>query len=109
MRQSPRGERLTEPDLRAGRQTVIGMIGALDQAGVKTILGSLWKVDDEATVELMKAFYDQLWAHQLGPAEALRSAQLKLIGESSAKFRHPKYWAAFIVAGEPGDVANDDR
>ncbi len=44
---------------------------------------SLWKVDDDATVALMKTFYHKLWAEGKPPLQALREAQLLL-------YRHPE-------------------
>jgi CHAT domain-containing protein len=59
---------------------------------------SLWKVDDEATSDLMVSFYSQLRA--VGDkSEALRRAKLELIDQS--RYSHPYFWAAFILVGRP--------
>lgn len=66
---------------------------AFSIAGSRSLLASLWKVDDQATAELMVEFYTQLRAGK-SKAEALRLAQLKLVGKA------PFYWAAFELIGD---------
>jgi len=58
---------------------------------------SLWKVDDEATRDLMVGFYRNLSAGQ-GRAEALRGAQLAML--KTPALSHPFYWASFIPSGD---------
>lgn len=58
----------------------------------RTILLSLWKVDDEATRQLMTSFY-RYWLEGQSKAEALRRAQVA----TKAKYPHPYYWAAFVL------------
>jgi hypothetical protein len=67
------------------------------------VLASLWKVDDEATAELMRHFYHGLLRENLRPAEALRAARLKVWREG--RWRAPYYWAAFVLQGESGGAA----
>ncbi len=62
-----------------------------------TVVASLWSVDDEATAALMLEFYQRLKAGS-GKAEALRQAQLKLLG--TEKTRHPYFWAPFVLIGD---------
>ncbi|MFO0879790.1 MAG: CHAT domain-containing tetratricopeptide repeat protein [Gemmataceae bacterium] len=76
----------------AGGEGVFGLTRAFHVAGCRNIVASLWKVDDESTAALMSLFYRQLWhaKEPVGPAEALRRAQLALL-------RHPERipeWAA---------------
>ncbi|MFO0877710.1 MAG: CHAT domain-containing tetratricopeptide repeat protein [Gemmataceae bacterium] len=65
----------------AGGEGVFGLTRAFHVAGCKNVVASLWKVDDQATAALMNLFYRQLWQAKepLGPAEALRRAQLALL------------------------------
>jgi CHAT domain-containing protein len=42
-------------------------------------VASLWKVDDDATHELMTRYYKDLWEKKLAPLEALRQAQLSIL------------------------------
>jgi CHAT domain-containing protein len=68
---------------------------ALTIAGAETQVMSLWQVSDQATRDLMIAFYKQL-AAGAGRAAALRTVQLQLL---KTQWSHPFYWAAFVVAG----------
>ena len=69
---------------------------ALVLAGAESQVVSLWNVSDSSTRELMRAFYGEL-ARGTGRAEALRQAKLRLLRQ--ARYAHPHYWAAFILAG----------
>jgi CHAT domain-containing protein len=83
---------------------LVGLTWALFMAGVPSTVVSQWKVDEEATTELMYSFHESLVrsarADPAHPrkAEALRQASLKLIG--SEKYRHPYYWAGFVLVGD---------
>jgi CHAT domain-containing protein len=57
---------------------VFGLQRAFHLAGTRSVVASLWKVDDEATAALMALFYHHLWQEQRPPLEALRRAQLAL-------------------------------
>jgi hypothetical protein len=61
-------------------------------------VASLWKVDDEATAELMKHFYTALFKKGLPPAAALRDAQLELM--KYPRWQSPYYWAGFVIQGQ---------
>jgi CHAT domain-containing protein len=76
---------------------VEGLARSFMASGVPSLVVSLWNVDDDATKALMLAFYDNL-NQGLDKAEALRQAQLKIM--RTPKWRHPKYWAAFVLYGE---------
>jgi CHAT domain-containing protein len=78
---------------------LIGLARGFMYAGAPRIVASLWKVDDRATSELMKRFYQgMLGPEALRPAEALRQAQLSIWKEK--QWRAPYYWAAFVLQGE---------
>ena len=62
---------------------------------------SLWQVADEATKDLMTAYYSRLSKGE-PRAEALRQAQLAMLKDT--KTAHPFFWAAFISSGEPGSL-----
>ena len=78
----------------------LGFAGLAVNAGVKTALGSLWYVGDEATLKLMTNFYEQLKTQPI-KAEALRQAQLSLLKGEEEEFNHPYYWSSFIMIGNP--------
>ncbi len=75
----------------------LGIAGAALRAHAGSALGSLWPVDDEATKTLMVRFYELLTTEHLTKAEALRRAQVELL--QSSNFKHPFYWAPFILVG----------
>jgi CHAT domain-containing protein len=72
---------------------VVGLTRGFLFAGARTVVASLWKVDDQATAELMTRFYRNLQG--AGSAQALRQAQI----ETRATHLHPFFWAAFQVTG----------
>jgi CHAT domain-containing protein len=74
---------------------LVGLQRAFLYAGTPAVITTLWKVDDRASYELMRAFYDRLSG--LGATEALRQAQL----ETMRTFPHPFAWAAFGLTGLP--------
>lgn len=80
---------------------VIGMSWALFVAGAPATVVSQWKVDSASTTELMLGFHKNLRAGAGGApakAEALRRAALSLM--RTPEYRHPFYWAGFIVVGD---------
>ena len=79
----------------ASGDDVVGLTRGFLYAGASSIVASLWKVDDQATSDLMRAFYLNL--SKMGKLDALRGAQL----ETKAKYSHPFFWAAFQLLGSP--------
>lgn len=77
---------------------VVGLARAFMAAGAPTVVASLWKVDDEASKELMVRFYRERKAGA-APAEALRRAQDEI--KADKRWKHPCYWAAWVVWGLP--------
>lgn len=77
---------------------VASLARGLFHAGAARVVSTLWKVDDEATAALMQAFYGGLLRPDAaGPASALREAQARI--RQDPRWRHPYYWAGFIVQG----------
>ncbi len=73
---------------------------AFVNTGVPTILGTLWKVDDEASKELMVNFYSNL-SDGKNKFQAMAEAQRLLIASNRSELNHPSKWAAYIVLGKP--------
>jgi CHAT domain-containing protein/tetratricopeptide (TPR) repeat protein len=81
---------------------VLGLRRAFQVAGVKTIIMSLWSVQDQATRDWMVALYRARLFDHLDTATAVQQAGLTLLQKRRAKGRstHPFYWAAFVAAGD---------
>jgi CHAT domain-containing protein len=77
---------------------LVGIVRGFLYAGAERVVASLWKVDDNATGELMKRFYRHMLEEKRSPAAALRQAQIEMWRER--EFRPPFYWAAFVLQGE---------
>lgn len=77
---------------------LIALTRGFTYAGAARVIASLWKVDDEATRDLMEEFYKQMFTNKLKPAAALRKAQIKLYRQS--RWHSPFYWAGFALQGE---------
>jgi CHAT domain-containing protein len=76
---------------------LIGLTRAFQYAGARSVLASLWSVNDLWTMELMKEFYGQLKAGA-SKDRALQAAQVRLIHSAAAS--SPYYWAAFSLNGD---------
>ena len=77
---------------------MVGLTRAFMYAGTPTVLVSLWSVSDVSTATLMREFYRNLLKKKLDKTNALRKAQLSMLG--SEKFAHPFYWAPFVLIGD---------
>lgn len=77
---------------------LLSLTNAFLQAGSKTVVSSLWKVDDAATRVLMTELYRGMADDGLTVSAALRQAQLKLYNDP--RYKSPFYWAAFTVNGD---------
>lgn len=98
----------------AGGEGYIGLAHAFLQAGARSLLVSLWKVEDGATALLMRRFYENRTGTYEGErrgnegamskAEALQEAKLWLREFTSENgeqpYRHPFYWSAFVLIGD---------
>ncbi len=80
-----------------GGEELAGLSQAFLQAGVRSLLVSLWQVNDPATATLMQAFYT---SRQEGAdkAQALRQAMTQL--QQNLHWAHPYYWGAFVLLGD---------
>lgn len=74
---------------------VFGLRRAFLVAGAESLVTSLWRIDDNATVGLMKEFYRQLLTVKRERSSSLRMA----MQAQRAKYPHPYYWAPFILIG----------
>lgn len=79
-------------------QGVLGLRSAILSAGARNVLMSLWKVDDDATCQLMTEFYSNILLKHLAPVDALSQAQQTL--QKTPKWSAPYYWAGWVLAGD---------
>jgi CHAT domain-containing protein len=77
---------------------LVGLTRGFMYAGAPRVVASLWQIDDRATAEFMKRFYEGMLAKGLRPAAALRAAQVSMWKEK--RWADPYSWAAFTVQGE---------
>jgi CHAT domain-containing protein/tetratricopeptide (TPR) repeat protein len=70
-------------------------------AGARSVVASLWNVNDRSTADLMAAFYRHL-SNGEPKAHALRSAKLDLLAKSN--FSLPRFWAPFILIGDSSEA-----
>jgi CHAT domain-containing protein len=76
----------------------LGLPHSFMSAGSKSVVASLWKVDDRATAKLMTDFYEALLRQGMPTGSALREAKLKTMKQK--QWRTPYFWAGFVLQGE---------
>ncbi|HET9712338.1 MAG TPA: CHAT domain-containing protein [Pyrinomonadaceae bacterium] len=77
---------------------LLGLTRGFMYAGAPRVVATLWQVDDRATSELMKRFYQKMLGEGLRPAAALKAAQVSM--QTDKRWASPHYWAAFTLHGE---------
>lgn len=78
-------------------RAALGLGGIALKAGAKSAVATLWFIDDQAATKVMTEFYRQLYLGNASKAQALQHAQIKLI--QSREYRHPAFWAPFLLIG----------
>ena len=88
-------------EARAG-EGVFGLRRAFQVAGARTVIMSLWPVEDEAARTWMATLYEGRFVKALSTVDAVREAGLAVLRERRSKdlSAHPFYWAAFVAAGD---------
>ena len=88
-------------EVKAG-EGAFGLRRALQIAGVRTVIMSLWSVDDEATRLWMRALYEGRLKKHLSTADAMRQASLSVLRARRARGEstQPFYGAGFVAAGD---------
>jgi len=84
--------------LRKG-EGIIGLARAFMYAGTPSVVVSLWNINDRSTASLMKNFYACLKKGS-NKTEALQLAKLQMLQSERKLYRHPFYWAAFVLIGD---------
>jgi CHAT domain-containing protein len=79
-------------------RAALGLAGVSIKAGARSALATLWYVNDQASADLVSTFYQVLSSdNSISKAQALRQAQLAIA--KKRKYRHPGFWAPFIMIG----------
>jgi CHAT domain-containing protein/tetratricopeptide (TPR) repeat protein len=104
----------------AGGEGVLGLQRAFQVSGAKSVVATLWPINDAATRLLMMRFYRNLWEKKMSKLEALREAQTWMLTSARAAQRagnspetgsldskelppmllHPSIWAPFVLSGD---------
>ena len=79
-----------------GSDDLLGLMRGFLYAGARSLLVSLWNVNDESTSALMEGFYRE-WAKSSSKSAALRAAMLSVRKD----YPNPFYWAPFLLVGNP--------
>lgn len=77
---------------------LVGLARGFMYAGSARVVASLWSVQDRATAETMRRFYQGVLASDLTPAAALREAQIAMARQE--RWASPYFWAPFVLYGE---------
>ncbi|MGD0631690.1 MAG: CHAT domain-containing tetratricopeptide repeat protein [Terracidiphilus sp.] len=80
---------------------VLGLVRSFRVAGAKTVVMTLWPVDDAIARRFMRSLYAERFARQRTSADAAWLATRSLLAERRAagKSTHPWYWAGFVASG----------
>lgn len=78
-------------------RAALGLAGIAVKAGARSVLATLWVVNDRASALLVSEFYRQLQDSSTSKAKALQRAQLSLLKDR--RYRHPGYWSPFLLIG----------
>ena len=81
---------------------VFGFRRAFRVAGARTVIMSLWPVDDESTRDWMEVLYHHRFTEASSTIDAVHQASLDLLNQRRAAglSTHPFYWAGFVAAGD---------
>ena len=87
---------------------IISMARAFAYAGAKSIVTSLWNVDDRSTSDIMKYFYHHL-DHGERKSTALRNAKLDYLESNDNQASHPFFWAPMVAIGDMDEVQLNNK
>lgn len=76
----------------------LGLSGVVVQTGVRSAIGTLWPVGDDAAQQFFSDFYSHYKESGVTKAEALKTAQQHLMEKK--EFKHPLFWAPFVLVGD---------
>ena len=91
-----------------GGDEQLGLGHAFLAAGARSLVMSLWPVEDQSTTLLMQQFYQHLMDGET-KAEALSAAQRYILHHPTSMYAHPYFWAAFRLVGDTGVLSASMR
>jgi CHAT domain-containing protein len=96
------GQSYSSSDSSYSEQDRTGLMEAFLHAGSQNIIATLWPISDQSTTEFMKHFYQQLTTTNAIGTSLADTQRAMIRGEigSETKFKHPRYWAPFILVGD---------
>jgi CHAT domain-containing protein len=88
-------------EIKAG-EGVFGLRRAFQVAGARTVIMSLWSVEDRSAMDWMRALYESRLRRHLDTADAVREASVTVLKQRRARGRstHPFFWAGFVASGD---------
>ena len=88
-------------EIKAG-EGVFGLRRAFQVAGARTVIMSLWSVEDQSARTWMRALYEARLARRLTSDQAVHEASLAVLRDRRSRrlSTHPFYWAGFVAAGD---------
>ena len=86
----------------ADGEGILGLRRAFRIAGARTLIMSLWSVDDDATLHWMRALYENRLVRRLDSSMSAREAALTMLRlrRTARQSTHPFYWGSFVVVGD---------
>lgn len=78
---------------------LLSLSRAFIEGGAGQVIGSLWKVQDQATANLFRHFYQNIFQRNQPVARSLSEAQMAVYNDDNHDWRDPYYWAAFQLQG----------
>jgi len=75
----------------------LGLAGVAVKAGARSVVGTLWYVDDEASASILKEFYHHIQQADISKVKALQYSQIKMVND--LYYWHPNYWGPFVLIG----------
>ncbi len=93
-------------DLKKG-EGLLSLSRAFFYAGAKSLVYTLWNINDSSSSEIMEKFYENL-SDGASKDEALRNAKLTFLEKHKEdNFKHPYYWSSFIISGNTTPLVSD--
>ncbi|GAB5526935.1 MAG: hypothetical protein Roseis2KO_48070 [Roseivirga sp.] len=92
----------------ASGEGVLSLSRGFFYSGAKSVVASLWNIDDQSTSMIMADFYANLKAGQ-GKSQALNNAKRKYLRTHSLSEQSPYYWSSFVLIGDDAPIDFSDN